>query len=102
MRASFNGSSTPSSWRGKHSKTAWSTTGLTLATVTPRAVIREAFQAKLIDDGETWTDMLADRNKVSHTYDNETFLETIRNIRRRYLAVLGDLYERLGQESSGP
>ena len=76
--------------------------GATLATVTPRAVIREAFQAKLIDDGETWTDMLADRNKVSHTYDNETFLETIRNIRRRYLAVLGDLHERLGQESSDP
>ena len=73
--------------------------GVTLATVTPRAVIREAFQAKLIDDGETGTDMLADRNKVSHTYDVGTFLETVRNIHRRYLAVLGGLHDRLGADS---
>lgn len=41
-----------------------------------RDAIREAFSAGLIEDGETWMDMLKDRNLVSHTY-NEDVAETI-------------------------
>ena len=72
--------------------------GITLATVTPRNVIREAFQAKLIEDGETWIDMLTDRNLMSHTYDFAKFEAVIRNIQDRYLSILGALYERLSLE----
>ena len=43
--------------------------GVSLPTVTPRQVIRQAFQAKLIKDGDTWVDMLTDRNLMSHTFD---------------------------------
>lgn len=76
--------------------------GINLDTVTPRHVIRQAFEAGLIEDGETWMDMLTDRNRMSHTYDFARFEAVIGNIRRRYLAILGELYERLGLEAIEP
>ncbi len=72
--------------------------GVTLSEITPRNVIREAFAAKLIADGDAWTDMLVDRNLMSHTYDFARFEAVIENIRRRYLAVLDNLYHRLSLE----
>ena len=72
--------------------------GITFASVTPREVIRQAFSAKLIDDGETWLAMLADRNRMSHTYDFERFELVVRNIHSHYLAILDDLYQRLMPE----
>jgi len=72
--------------------------GLVLTEGTPRNVIRQACAAKLIADAETWTDMLVDRNLMSHTYDFARFEAVIRNIRGRYLAVLDDMYLRLGVE----
>ena len=38
---------------------------------TPRDVIKEAFKAKLITNGGEWIDMLVDRNKTSHIYDEK-------------------------------
>ena len=73
--------------------------GVVLATVTPRNVIREAFAAKLITDGAAWTDMLTDRNLMSHTYDFARFETVIENIRNRYLALLDVLYQRFGLEA---
>ena len=72
--------------------------GIVLTEVTPRNVIRQAFAAKLIADAETWTDMLVDRNLMSHTYDFARFEMVIRSVRSRYLAVLDDLYLGLGTE----
>lgn len=37
-----------------------------------RDAIREAFSAGLVDDGERWMQMLQDRNRTSHTYNEET------------------------------
>ena len=73
--------------------------GIALPTVTPRQVIRQAFQAKLIQDGEAWINMLTDRNLVSHTYDCEKFEAVIRKIQSQYLVILGELYERLSLEA---
>ncbi len=73
--------------------------GVILPTITPRAVIRQAFQAKLIDDCETWLDMLTDRNTMSHTYDFEKFEAVILRIHTRYLAILDALYHRLLPEA---
>lgn len=72
--------------------------GVALTEVTPRNVIRQAFAAKLIADAETWTDMLVDRNLMSHTYDFARFEAVINNIRDRYMAVLEEMYLRLGEE----
>lgn len=75
--------------------------GIVVGDATPRNVIRSAFAAKLIDDAEVWIDMLVDRNLMSHTYDFARFEAVLVNIRNRYLAVLGDLYERFGLEALG-
>ena len=72
--------------------------GLVLATITPRNVIREAYSAKLIEDCDTWMDMLIDRNLMSHTYDFDRFKVVVENIHSRYLKVLNDLYQRLMAE----
>ena len=73
--------------------------GLVIATITPRNVIREAYSAKLIDDCETWIDMLTDRNLMSHTYDFERFKAVVENVHSRYLTVLNNLYQRLLAEA---
>lgn len=42
----------------------------------PREVIREAFAAEIIIDGELWLNALDDRNATTHTYD-EASIEAI-------------------------
>ena len=66
--------------------------------MTPRAVIRKAYQAKLISEGERWIDMLTDRNRMSHTYDSDTFEAIIQEIEERYLDRLHELHRRLSRE----
>ena len=51
----------------------------------PRAAIAGAFQLGVIDDEDTWLDMIRDRNQTSHTY-NENVSQTIyANIRSHYV-----------------
>ncbi len=60
--------------------------------ITPRAVIKEAFAAKLIKDGQVWMDALDDRNKMSHTYDFKKFDTVILAIQSKYLSAVEALY----------
>ena len=76
--------------------------GIVFNTVTPRSVIRQAFQSGIIGDGETWLDMLTDRNLSSHTYDAARVEAVLKNIHDRYLALLNGLYLRLMEESIEP
>ena len=69
--------------------------GIQLPTVTPRNVIRAAFKARLIDDGDIWIDMLTDRNLMSHTYDSAVFETVAENVRSRYVRLFDDMYDRL-------
>lgn len=39
--------------------------------VSPRQVIKETFKLELLSDGDTWIDMLMDRNRTSHIYDEQ-------------------------------
>ena len=66
--------------------------------ITPKAVIRKAFEAKLLEDGQTWMDALDARNEMSHAYDPESFEIVIKDIRRRYLRAFDALHEKLGAE----
>ena len=43
-----------------------------------RDASREAFQAGLIKNGETWMEMITSRNQTTHTYDEKT-VEEIKN-----------------------
>lgn len=66
--------------------------GVVLDTITPAAVIRAAFAAKVIDDADLWMRALDARNKMSHTYNFQTFEAIIADIRGDYLGLLDALY----------
>ncbi|SDC20281.1 nucleotidyltransferase substrate binding protein [Shouchella lonarensis] len=64
----------------------------------PRTTIKEAFAYGLIEDGETWIDMLIDRNKTSHLYDEAESKRIYDKIKCSYQPLLSRLYERLKEE----
>jgi len=66
----------------------------------PRATIREAFANKLIDDGKKWIDMMMDRNKTSHLYDEEEARLIYRKIRDVYTNCLIELNNSIEAEMS--
>jgi nucleotidyltransferase substrate binding protein (TIGR01987 family) len=64
----------------------------------PRATIREAFSYGLIEDGEQWIDMMVDRNKTSHIYDEEEAKLIYNKIKSNYSDLLSNLYKKLEEE----
>ncbi len=56
-----------------------------------RDTIREAFSKSLIDDGQGWIDMLADRNRTTLTYNEATAEAILKNIRERYHSLFHEL-----------
>jgi len=65
----------------------------------PRLVIKEAFRAKLIHDGEAWIDMLEDRNKSSHIYDEEQAFKIYSKIKASHFKLMED-FEKTFQGNS--
>jgi len=66
--------------------------GLVISPVTPRQVIKEAFAAKVISDGEVWINMLDNRNLLSHTYDFSVFEQAVDAIAADYLPAMEKLH----------
>lgn len=58
--------------------------------VVPRLVIKEAFKARMLKDGDGWIDMLEDRNRTSHIYDEKQALEIYRKIKNSYIGLFED------------
>jgi nucleotidyltransferase substrate binding protein (TIGR01987 family) len=88
---------------------AWKTTkdfleesGLTITPLTPRQVLKEAFTAKVIADGQVWIDMLDQRYLLSHTYDLAIFEKAVETIAARYLPAMATLHEFFIQQQSLP
>ena len=73
--------------------------GIVFDQITPRRVIKEAFAARIIEDGQMWIDMLEQRNLMSHVYDRKTFDDVIRNISQRYFVVLEQVFTWLKQKT---
>jgi nucleotidyltransferase substrate binding protein, HI0074 family len=67
--------------------------GLVLDQITPRTVVRSAFEAGLIRQGEAWQKTLDARNLMSHTYDFAVFEQVIADIRASYFGAFDELYE---------
>lgn len=59
----------------------------------PRAIIQLAYQAKVINNGDTWINMMLDRNALSHLYDEEKSREIYENVKNIYLNELNELKE---------
>lgn len=66
--------------------------GIVIQPVAPRNVIKEAFAAGIIKDGQVWVDMLENRNRMAHTYDETILNESVAQIAERYLPALNDAY----------
>ena len=66
--------------------------GRVIQPVTPRQVIKDAFSAQIITDGQVWIDMLDLRNLLSHTYSSKTFEIALVAIRDRHLVALEALH----------
>jgi len=60
--------------------------------ITPRNVIKEAFAARILRDGQVWIDMLDHRNLLSHTYDESTFEQAVLALRDRYHPAIEELH----------
>jgi len=58
--------------------------GVVVQPVTPRQVIKDAFAAKILPDGQVWIDMLDHRNLLSHTYDGSELERAIIALTSRY------------------
>ena len=74
--------------------------GVLIAPVTPRQVVKDAFAAKLIEDGQIWIDMLNHRNLLSHTYDFSVFEKAVEAIAARYIPALASLHAFLAREGN--
>jgi nucleotidyltransferase substrate binding protein (TIGR01987 family) len=73
--------------------------GFVFAIVTPRQVIKDAFAARIIEDGQVWIDMLDHRNLLSHTDSPAVFEQAVEAIHRRYLAGIQQLHAFLQREA---
>jgi nucleotidyltransferase substrate binding protein (TIGR01987 family) len=73
--------------------------GVVFATITPRQVLKEAFAAKILKDGQVWIDMLDHRNLLSHTYNLVKFEQAVKSVHDRYLDAFDRLHEFLQEEA---
>jgi nucleotidyltransferase substrate binding protein (TIGR01987 family) len=75
--------------------------GIVFDVVMPRQVIKDAFAAKVLNDGATWIAMLDHRNLLSHTYNPVVIEQAVAAIHQRYLPQLEQLHTFLQQEAVG-
>jgi len=61
----------------------------------PRAVIKESFSQGFIKDGVAWIQMLDDRNKTSHIYDEAQARQIYEKIKSQYHPLFVVLNEKL-------
>lgn len=67
--------------------------GIIITPVTPRNVIKEAFAAGMIDNGQVWIDMMLHRDLLAHTYDFSKFKEVLEAIEKHYLIAFTTVHD---------
>ncbi|QSQ07909.1 hypothetical protein H0A61_00226 [Koleobacter methoxysyntrophicus] len=66
-------------------------------TKSPRSAIKEAHKMGIIYDGDGWIDMMVDRNKTSHIYDEQEANAVYIKIKERHIYLLRDLQQEIGK-----
>ena len=61
----------------------------------PRDVIKGAFSAEVIKNGQVWINMLNARNSTSHEYNNDKINIILRSISTEYAKELADFKEQI-------
>ena len=74
--------------------------GVVIQPVSPRQVIKEAFAAGIMTDGQVWIEMLDQRNLLSHTYDGAVFGRAVEALQARYLPAMEHLHAFLTAQSA--
>lgn len=69
--------------------------GITGKIGSPREIIKEAFAAGIIEDGEIWIKMMLSRNELSHLYDEEASRQIYNNIKENYVSEIKKLVNKL-------
>jgi len=59
----------------------------------PRSAIKEGYKAGLVSDGEAWIDMMIDRNKTSHVYEEKEAKAIYKKIKDAYIGLFKELKE---------
>jgi len=72
--------------------------GIVLSKISPKTVVKTAYEAKYLNSAELWLKMIGDRNLMSHTYDFSKFEEIILTIKNQYLLLLNELYSEFLKE----
>lgn len=73
--------------------------GMVFSTVTPRQVLKDAFAAKVLAEGQVWMDMLDHRNLLSHTYSQANFERAVEAVHQSYLPAFERLHDFLQEEA---
>lgn len=60
-----------------------------------RDAFRMAFKRGLIEDGQTWMEMIKSRNQTTHTYNKETAQEIVTEVKNHYYQAFLDLQQKL-------
>jgi nucleotidyltransferase substrate binding protein (TIGR01987 family) len=68
----------------------------------PRAALKKAFEIGLISQGQEWLELLEDRNRTVHTYDEETATEIETLISEKYFPVMKELQNTFNQKVNEP
>jgi nucleotidyltransferase substrate binding protein (TIGR01987 family) len=61
----------------------------------PREAIKQAFQSGIIQNGHLWMQMLEERNRLTHTYNEEQAQAAIKIIRETYFPALLQVFTTL-------
>jgi uncharacterized protein YfaA (DUF2138 family) len=70
--------------------------------VSPGEVIKQAFAAELIRDGQVWIDMLNHRNLLSHRCDSTLVDDALEKLATDYRPAMDELHETLPTDETAP
>ena len=91
-------SNTAWNWPGKPPKMYLEDSGLRIAPVTPREVIRQAATAGVLPNGQVWIEMLDYRTLLAYTCDGVVQAEVIDALVARYFPAMEGLREFLAAQ----
>ncbi len=66
-----------------------------------RDATREAYKLQIIDNADTWMDMIQSRNKTSHTYNESIANEIFGKIINDYFPLFSNFRKRMEEKRSG-
>jgi len=63
-----------------------------------RDIIKQAFRRAVIEQGDLWINMLEDRNRMSHVYDEKMAEWMAEKISKKYIVEMENLYQTIKKE----